>query len=73
LNLLQHDLKETLDDNNVPGFIDAINAALAADFNLDQPYGKEAGSKTILHLALEEDDGEPYVEELLKVKKAAAN
>ncbi len=64
--LFQHELKETLDDNNVEGFVDAVNLAVATDVALEDPYGKEAGHKTILHLALEEDDGEPYVEELLR-------
>ncbi len=46
--------------------MDAVNLAVATDVALEDPYGKEAGHKTILHLALEEDDGEPYVEELLR-------
>ncbi len=33
----------------------------------NEAYGQEAGFKTILQLAIEEDDGAPYVEELLKV------
>ena len=35
--------------------------------NLDEPYGVESGNKTILHLALEEDDGLPYCELLIEV------
>ena len=42
------------------------------DADLNSPYGKESGNKTILHLALEEEDGEPYVEELLKTGMASA-
>ena len=37
------------------------------DADLNRQYGKESGHKTILHLALEEDDGEPYVDALLEV------
>ncbi len=47
--------------------------ALAVDANLDHVYGKESGYKTILHLALEEDDGEPYVDELLRAGARADN
>jgi hypothetical protein len=36
--------------------------------NLNLPY-RESGDKTILHLALEEDDGEAYVDALLAVSK----
>lgn len=38
-----------------------------AGISLDVPYGKDSGFKTILHLALEMEDGELYVEELIKV------
>ncbi len=64
----QRELKENLDDNNVGGFVEAVNLAVDEDVSLEEAYGREAGHKTILHLALEEDDGEPYVEELLRVK-----
>ena len=35
--------------------------------NFDENYGLESGNKTILQLALEEDDGAPYCEALLQV------
>jgi hypothetical protein len=56
-----------LDENNVAGFCDYVRIASEVGADLNQPYGKESGFKTILHLALEEEDGEPYVRELLKV------
>ena len=44
-----------------------VKIAQEIGFNLDDVYGVESGNKTILHLALEEDDGLPYCEELIKV------
>ena len=35
---------------------DYSNHILTIDYDLDQNYGKEVGYKTILHLALDEDD-----------------
>lgn len=61
------ELLQNLDENNVAGFVEAVQMGLAVDFDWEQHYGKESGSKTILQLALEEDDGEPYVAELLRV------
>ncbi len=63
----QSEMQQNLDENDVSGFVDSVQMALAVDADLDAHYGKETGYKTILHLALEEDDGEPYVEELLRV------
>ena len=38
------------------------------DVDFNAHYGAESGYKTILHLALEEDDGLPYLEELILVR-----
>lgn len=51
----------------MPGFTAQVKIAQEIGFNLDDVYGVESGNKTILHLALEEDDGLPYCEELIKV------
>ena len=59
---------QSLEDNDLDGFSNYISAAQEANADLNHQYGAESGFKTILHLALEEDDGLSYVEELLKVK-----
>ena len=58
---------QTLDENDVTGFQQTVRVAGDVDADLNKQYGKESGHKTILHLALEEDDGEPYVDALLEV------
>ena len=63
---MQQELLQTLDEDNVAGFADAVAMGLAVDVDWEYLYGKESGFKTILQLALEEDDGEPYVAELIK-------
>ena len=45
-----------------------LQVSVDMGINLNLPY-RESGNKTILHLALEEDDGEPYVDALLAVSK----
>ena len=64
---LQAELLQSLEDNDLEGFATYVAAASEAGADLNHQYGAESGFKTILHLALEEDDGLPYVEELLKV------
>ena len=51
----------------MPGFTAQVKISQEIGFNLDDVYGVESGNKTILHLALEEDDGLLYCEELIKV------
>ena len=58
---------QSLEDDDLDNFTNYISAALESGADLNHQYGGESGYKTILHLALEEDDGLPYVEELLKV------
>lgn len=65
------ELLESLDDNDVHGFSRNLENACKIEANLDELYGAESGHKTILHLALEEDDGQPYVAELLRAGASA--
>ena len=58
---------EALDNNDLRGFAAQVRIGQEIGADLNEPYGNEAGYKTILQLAIEEDDGAPYVEELLKV------
>ena len=61
---------EALDDNNLRVFRELLESAKKHGFNehdFNTNYGAESGYKTLLHLALEEDDGLPYVEELIDV------
>ena len=62
-----------LEDNDFKGFEDALEQALDIGYNLDEPYGKEVGYKTILHLALDEDDHDTtrYIEALLEAGASA--
>ena len=55
-SLIQSELQRCLEDNDFRGFSDALESAREIDYDLDQNYGKEVGYKTILHLALDEDD-----------------
>ena len=71
--LTQSELLQSLEDNDLNGFIAQLNNAKGAGADLNQQYGGESGFKTILHLALEEDDGLPYMEELLKVSTPVEN
>lgn len=66
-DLFQNELFEALEENNLRGFRDFCNAAPKIDYDFNELYGAELGYKTILQLALEEEDGYPYVEELLIV------
>ena len=59
---------EALDEDDLPGFATQVKIAQEIGSNFEELYGVESGNKTILHLALEEDDGLPYCEELIKVK-----
>ena len=58
---------EALDEDDLPGFTTQVKIAQEINANFEEVYGVESGNKTILHLALEEDDGLPYCEELIKV------
>ena len=68
---LKAELLQSLEDNDLQSFSNYVGAAQDTGADLNHQYGAESGFKTILHLALEEDDGLPYVEELLKVKYQA--
>ena len=63
----QSELLEALDEDDLPGFTTQVKIAQEINANFEEVYGVESGNKTILHLALEEDDGLPYCEELIKV------
>ena len=63
----QSELFEALDENDLDGFTTQVKVAQEINANLDEPYGLESGNKTILHLALEEDDGFPYCQALIQV------
>ena len=58
---------EALDDNNLRIFSELLDSAVQHGVDFNAHYGSESGYKTILHLALEEDDGLPYVEDLIQV------
>ena len=72
---LQNELHEAIDELdekhdkplNLKIFRDLLEVSKRIDYDLNTPYGAELSHKTILHLALEEEDGLPYVEELLLV------
>ena len=66
----QSELLEALDEDDLPGFTTQVKIAQEIGANFEEVYGVESGNKTILHLALEEDDGLPYCEELIKVIKS---
>ena len=66
----QSELLEALDEDDLPGFTTQVKVAQEIGSNFEELYGVESGNKTILHLALEEDDGLPYCEELIQVTKA---
>ena len=67
--LVQEEILEALDDNNLRIFSELLVSAKQHDVDFNAHYGAESGYKTILHLALEEDDGLPYVEELILVRR----
>ncbi len=67
LTFNQNELSEALDEKDLRVFKELVKSAIQHDYDLNSQYGPEVGYKTILHLALEEEDGLPYVEELLKV------
>ena len=55
-----------MEGNEISRFTEYLKIAKEVDLDLDVPYGKESGFKTILHLALElEEEGEEYVKELI--------
>ena len=70
---VQSELARCLEDNDFRGFTDALESAREIDYDLDQNYGKEVGYKTILHLALDEDDHDTtrYIEALLEAGASA--
>ena len=53
---VQSELARCLEDNDFRGFEDALESAVDIGYDLNESYGKEVGYKTILHLALDEDD-----------------
>ena len=64
----QEEVLRCLDENDLFHFNQIVQECVDAGVNLNLPY-KESGNKTILQLALEEDDGEPYVDALLAVSE----
>ena len=60
-------MSEALDEKDLRIFRELVKSSVNYDYDLNTQYGPEVGFKTILHLALEEEDGFPYVEELLSV------
>ena len=69
--MTQSELARCLEDNDFRGFEDALESAVEIGYNLDEQYGKEVGYKTILHLALDEDDHDTtrYIQALLNSGK----
>ena len=65
--MFQSELFETLDNMDFRGFAAQVRIAQEIGADLNEMYGQETGYKTILQLAIEEDEGAQYVEELLKV------
>ena len=63
----KNELSEALDEKDLRIFRELIKSSLNYNYDLNTQYGPEVGYKTILHLALEEEDGFPFVEELLLV------
>ena len=61
-------MSEALDEKDLRIFRELVKSSVNYDYDLNTQYGPEVGFKTILHLALEEEDGLPYVEELLLVR-----
>ena len=61
-------MSEALDEKDLRIFRELVKSSANYDYDLNTQYGPEVGFKTILHLALEEEDGFPYVEELLSVR-----
>ena len=60
-------MSEALDEKDLRVFRELVKSSVKYGYDLNTQYGPEVGFKTILHLALEEEDGFPYVEELLLV------
>ena len=60
-------MSEALDEKDLRVFRELVKSSVKYGYDLNTQYGPEVGFKTILHLALEEEDGFPYVEELLVV------
>ena len=56
-----------MDEKDLRIFKELVKSAVKHNHDLNSLYGSEVGYKNILHLALEEEDGFPYVEELLIV------
>jgi len=65
------EVQRTLDENDLRHFQEVVSHAVDQGININLPY-KSAGNKTILQLAFEEEDGEPYIDHLLS-KGAKAN
>ena len=60
------EVHRTLDENDLRHFQEVVSHAVDQGININLPY-KSAGNKTILQLAFEEEDGEPYIDHLLSV------
>ena len=67
-NQISNELLEALDEKDIRIFRELVKSSQRYNYDLNTQYGPESSYKTILHLALEEDDGLPYVEELIEVR-----
>jgi len=65
--IFQSELFEALENSDFQSFASNVQIGREIGIDFDDIYGQESGYKTILQLAIEEDDGLPYVQELVKV------
>ena len=70
---MQNELSEALDEKDIRIFRELVKSSVNHGYDLNTQYGPEEGFKTILHLALEEEDCLPFVEELLLVSNSDRN
>ena len=63
-------MSEALDEKDLRVFRELVKSSVKYGYDLNTQYGPEVGFKTILHLALEEEDGFPFAEDLLLVNVA---
>lgn len=64
---IANELSEALEEKDLKIFKELVKSSLRYEYDLNTLYGPEVGYKTLLHLALEEEDGYPFAEELLMV------
>ncbi|XP_023346076.1 uncharacterized protein LOC111715063 [Eurytemora carolleeae] len=70
---LAAEIARCLEDNELDEFRAQVLAAEDIDYDLNTQYGKEVGYKTILHLAIDEDDHDTleYIDILLQAGASA--